>query len=290
MTPRLSVAICFHNEEGHLAHAIHSILRQSFRDFELLLVDDGSSDGSVAVAKTFTNDPRVQLFVDHQHRFLAGRLNEAIRQARGELFARMDGDDVSHPERLALQVAHLDRHSDCMAVGTWAGLVDEAEVPFGIIEAPTNDRRSARSILERGVIPHATMVARTSWLRAHPYDESLTRAEDRDLWCRIDRSTRVDVLADILYVIRVLPTRPGFMRDYLEGQSDLRKVIRRYGPSVVGSATTERLVLASILKSNVMHAAHLLGFSQRLVRRRGREPTRDELARMSEALGGAQPP
>jgi glycosyltransferase involved in cell wall biosynthesis len=290
-SPRLTVAICFHNEEGHLAQAIRSILHQSFSDFELLLIDDGSSDGSVAIARSFSdNDSRVRLFVDHRHEFLAGRLNQAMREARGELFARMDGDDVSHPERLALQVAHLEQHSTCVAVGTWAGLIDETEEPFGVIEAPTNEARSARSILERGVIPHATMVARTSWLREHPYDASFTRAEDRDLWCRIDRSTRVDILADVLYVIRVLAGRPGFMSDYLDGQSDLRRVIRRYGPSVIGVTATQQLVWSSLLKSRVMHAAHILGLSRRLVRRRGRQPAPTELARVHQALTSSQRP
>jgi glycosyltransferase involved in cell wall biosynthesis len=282
MKPRLTVAISFHDEERYLEAAVRSVLAQSFEDFELLLIDDGSTDRSLEIARGFLGDARVRVFTDGARRHLAARLNEVVRRARGELVARMDADDVMHPEKLALQVAHLDREPACQAVGTSAALVDEDEVAFGVIEvAPitADDRR----LLERPPIPHATMMARAGWLGAHPYDETLTRAEDRDLWCRT-RGTRIDAIEDVLYVVRVLPHRRGFASDYVQGQADLRRVLLRYGPELGGWLVTARLVGSSLLKSATMRVVDLAGWTDVIVSRRGRAPTAKELVRVDEAL------
>jgi glycosyltransferase involved in cell wall biosynthesis len=289
MKPAVTIAIAFHDEERWLADAIRSILGQTFTDFELLLVDDGSTDGSVAVARTFLGDPRVSLTVDGHRRQLAARLNQALARSAGRFFARMDADDVSSRDRLLAQVTHLEREGATVAVGTWAGLVDDVGEPFGIVEA-TPARRTARSLLERGAIPHATMLARTDWLRGLGYDESLTRAEDRDLWCRAGTACRIDVVPEILYVIRVLAERPGFLADYLAGQADVRTVIRRYGRAAAGTPTAARLLAASLAKSEIMRVATAAGAAKRLVRRRGRPPTPDERARIVAALAAAQSP
>ncbi|MBX3207371.1 MAG: glycosyltransferase family 2 protein [Labilithrix sp.] len=287
MSPRATVAISFHDEERHLGAAVRSVLNQTFADFELLLFDDGSSDRSIDVARTFLDDPRVRVFPSRERRYLGARLNEALGVARGELFARMDADDVMHPSRLALQVAHLDRSPRCDAVGSWAALVGDDEAPFGVIEGVAAPA-SGRQLVERGLIAHATMVARAPWLRSYPYDASLTRAEDRDLWCRIGRTSRVDVVEQVLYVVRVLPDSPGFLDDYARGQSDLRRVVLRHGPRLVGMRRTARLLGASMLKQGVMTAAQHLRASSRLVLRRGRPPRPEERRRIDEALASAR--
>lgn len=287
MSPRATVAISFHDGERDLAAAVRSVLNQTFADFELLLFDDGSADSSLEVARAFLRDPRVRVFPSRERRYLGARLNEATCVARGEFFVRMDADDVMHPSKLAVQIAHLDNEPSCDAVGCWAALVGDDEVPFGIIEgtaAPT----TGRQLVERGLIAHATMAARTAWLRSYPYDATLTRAEDRDLWCRVGRSSRVDVVESVLYVIRVLPKRPGFIDDYAKGQRDLRRVIRRHGPRLVGRRETARLLGASRLKESVMIAADHLGASSRLVSRRGRALRPDEHRWIDEALASAR--
>jgi glycosyltransferase involved in cell wall biosynthesis len=287
MTPAVTVAIAFHDEERWLGDAVRSILRQPFADFELLLLDDGSSDRSVEVARGFVGDARVSVAKDGARKHLAARLNEALGRARGRFFARMDADDVSAPERLVRQVAHLARNEGTVAVGTWAGLVDDAGAPFGVVEAEPHGR-TTRSLLVRGAIPHATMLARTDWLRGLGYDESLTRAEDLDLWRRAGPTCRIDVVPEVLYVIRVLARRPGFLADYLAGQADLRALVRRHGPASAGLPTTARLIASSFAKSQVMRLATAAGAAPRLVRRRGRAPTLDEQARIAAALAAAR--
>lgn len=297
--PRLTVAISFSNEAEHLGAAIRSILSQTYRDFELLLIDDGSTDASVEIAREHeARDPRVRVFADGRHRFLGARLNEALRHARGELFARMDGDDLSHPDRLRRAIEHLDRAPDCMAIGCAAIVIDARERPIGVVGGSADPlsapevrpvTRTHRSILERGVIAHATMVARTDWLARFPYDESLERAEDRDLWCRIDPMTRIDAIDDPLYVIRVLVERPGFLTDYLRGQAELRRVVLRYGPVFVDPLTLARILGSSTMKSAAMTVAHVARLSRRLVERRGRAPSAREIELLREAIAASRP-
>lgn len=284
MTPRVTVGLSFLNEERHLAVAVRSVLRQSVSDLELVLVDDGSSDGSLAIARNLAaGDPRVRVRSDGVRRGLPARLNEIAGIARAPCIARMDGDDVMHPERLAVQLSTLDADPELDAVGTWAALIDDAEETFGIAATP-EPRRTGADILERGILAHATMTARTSWLRANPYDESLTRAEDRDFWCRVGLTSRLAVVPEVLYVVRVTPRDARFLEDYLTGQAHYRAVVLRHGPALTGWRTTSRLFASSAAKSAAMRILHAAGLASRVVSRRGRPPTEAERARVREAL------
>jgi glycosyltransferase involved in cell wall biosynthesis len=280
--PLVTVGIPFWNEERWLGDAVRSILGQTDVDLELLLVDDGSTDRSLEIARSF-RDPRVRVLSDGVRRCLPARLNEIVRNARGEFVARMDGDDVSHPHRLRAELDALDRAGEgCAGVGTWIGLVDEDGKPFAVVEADAG--AAPRAVLERGLLPHATLVARRSWLAAHPYDETLTRAEDRDLWCRAVGHARFTVVPEPLYAVRVIATRERFLDDYLETQRQNRMLFRRYGRELLGARGRARIMALSHAKGLAMRVATLVGAVDRLVHRRGRPPTDDERRRIEEAL------
>lgn len=287
--PAITIAIPFLDEERGLAAAVRSVLHQTFGDFELLLIDDGSRDASLAIARSF-DDPRIEVLSDGERRGLPARLNQAVRRARGELVARMDADDVIHPTRLARQLAALAADPALDVVGTWAGLVDDRDEPFAVAEAGAL-APSGRRALEQGLLAHATILAKRTFHLDNPYDESLTRAEDRDLWCRTAFSARFGVVPEVLYVVRVSTREARFLTDYVEAQRQNRAIFVRHGPRLVGVARTARLVAASAAKSAVMRAAHGAGLSDRLVRRRGRPPTSEERLRIAEALAsGRQTP
>jgi len=287
--PLVTIGIPFRNEEQFLAAAIRSVLAQTWKNLEVLLVDDGSTDRSLAIAQSF-GEERVTVVSDGEHRCLPARLNEIVRRARGELVARMDADDVAHPDRIRRQVRALeDAGPDCDAVGTWVGIVDEQDRALAVIEATVP--ASPAVALERGIFPHATMLARRDWLRANPYDEALTRAEDRDLWCRTVTASRFAIVPEPLYVVHLVTRHATFLPDYVESQRQNRILFTRYGPSTVGWRRSSRLWAASHAKSAVMRAAVRLGLADRVVRRRGRPPTEAELALISEALeSGRQRP
>lgn len=258
------------------------MLAQTFTDFELLLVDDGSTDASLRIARGFV-DPRVVVLAEGPRRHLGARLNQITRRARGNLIARMDADDVAHPRRLAAQLAVLDVDPTCDAVGTWAALIDSTAAILSILEfeAQPSDPRVA---LHRGLMVHPTMIARRSWMLEHPYDEQLTRAEDRDLWCRTVRTSKFIVVPEVLYVLRVATRGQDFLRDYIESQRQNRMLYALHGPAAIGVLETARQCALSVAKSVVMRAAVATGTADQLVRRRGRGPTSTERAMVEEAL------
>ena len=281
----VTVGLPFFDEERHLGDAIRSVLAQTFTDFELLLVDDGSRDGSLAIARSF-RDPRISVISDGRRAHLPARLNEIVRRARSPYVARMDADDVIHPTRLERQLAVLTQQPPCDVVGTWAVLVDGDDRPFGVIETAAPPR-TARGALLHGLFAHATVVGRREWFAENPYDESLTRAEDRDLWCRTATTGRFALLPECLYVVRMDVDKRSFLASYRDGQRQNRLIFRKYGPSTVGRLQTARLIALAHAKTLVMRGLIGAGFADRLVRRRGRPPTHDELVMAREALAAA---
>jgi glycosyltransferase involved in cell wall biosynthesis len=283
--PRVTVGLPFFEEERHLADAIRSVLAQTFTDFELLLVDDGSSDGSLAIARSF-DDPRIVVLADGKRRHLPARLNEIVRRARGPLVARVDADDVMHPSRLMRQLAVFEARASCDVVGTWAVLVDGDGQPFAVAESAALPP-TPRVALVRGVLTHASILGKTSWFAANPYDEALTRAEDRDLWCRTATTATFAVVPECLYVVRVDVTKATFLSGYAESQRQNERIFAKYGPALVGRVATARLVASARAKAVVMKALGAAGLADRLVRRRGRTPTDHECALAREALAAA---
>jgi len=285
--PRVTVGIPFHDEARFLDPAVRSVLAQTMGDFELLLVDDGSSDRSLEIARSL-RDPRITVFSDGVRRGLGARLNEIVRRARTDLVARMDADDVSHPERLARQLELLDREPSCDAVGTDAVLVDENEEPFAIAALPDRPT-SAVDALRRGSLLHATMVARRTWLVENPYDERLRRAEDRDLWCRTIGRAELRVLSEVLYVVRVRPHDASFVDEYVLAQTENRRLFLRYGPRTLGVLGTAKACLETYAKAAIMRAADRVSLVDRVVARRGGAVTPDAARRAEEALSAARP-
>jgi glycosyltransferase involved in cell wall biosynthesis len=289
--PPLTIGIPFLDEETSLAAAVRSILCQSMSDFELLLVDDGSRDRSLEIARSF-RDPRVMVHSDGRHLGLAARLNEITQRARSELVARMDGDDVSHPTRVARQLEVL-ASSGADAVGTWAGIFDDADrcrPPFAVIEVrPLPSTNRAAAALRRGTLIHASMMARRGWMLAHPYDEGLSFAEDRDLWVRTASDSTFAVVPEPLYAIRIA-LAGSFERDYARAQRINRSLFLRHGPRALGLSGTAGLWLASHAKTAITRVACRAGQGERLVRRRGRPPTPSEVRTIREALDAAHSP
>jgi len=280
--PRVTVGIPFFDEERSLAAAIRSILAQTVDDLEILLVDDGSTDRSLEIARSF-RDERITVIADGVRRRLPARLNEIVSRARADLVARMDADDVAHPARLERQLAALERDSSIDAIGTWIGLVDAADEPFAVVESADMPPTPAQA-LDRGIFAHATMVARRDWLLQNRYDERIDRAEDRELWCRTVTTSKFDVVPEVLYVVRTSSRRPDFLQDYLTSQRQNRALFVRYGPSSYGFTRTAKSWLVSQAKSMIVRAAVKVGLEDQVVRRRGRPPRAEELVLIREAL------
>jgi hypothetical protein len=185
--PRVSVVLPVWNGERFLARAIESVLLQTFDSLELLLIDDGSTDGTAEIARSFAErDPRV-IILTREHRGVVDALNAGIAAARGEYIARMDADDVSFPSRLEKQIEFLDSRPDCVAVGSAVEIIDEIGEHVGTKTfAESHDDIESDLIGGTSAIAHPTVLARRDALIAvGGYELDRYPSEDYDLWIRL---------------------------------------------------------------------------------------------------------
>jgi glycosyltransferase involved in cell wall biosynthesis len=186
-SPLITVLFPIYNAEPYLREAIESILNQSFRDFELLLINDGSSDGSVSIIESIS-DPRIRLIQNIQNIGLIATLNKGIALARGKYIARMDQDDISLPNRLEIQLALLEQHADAALVCSPVELMNADGKKTGTWDDDLANRTPAQirsSLSKANCIAHPTVLARKSVLEKFLYSSRQVGSEDWDLWLRI---------------------------------------------------------------------------------------------------------
>jgi glycosyltransferase involved in cell wall biosynthesis len=185
--PRVSVVMAIYNRSDLVGEAVQSILSQTFTDFEFVIVDDGSTDGSADVVAAI-KDPRIKLLRQPANRGIATSVNVGIEASSGEYIARMDSDDLCHPDRLEVQVQMLDNMSVAGACCTYArgfGVPNAGEwTPY------TNSGELAADLLFRNRIAQPTVMMRRSVLDENHlrYNESAA-SEDYDLWWKLTRVT-----------------------------------------------------------------------------------------------------
>jgi hypothetical protein len=185
--PTVSVLMAVYNTERFLERAVESILQQSFRDFELVILDDGSTDRSLSILRRYAaQDQRIRL-ISRENRGIPQTRNELLREARGEFIAVMDSDDVALPDRLARQVAFLQQSPEVVWVGGAFELIDRGGRLITKIPLAEQDSE-IKALLQDGHISflHPTaLIRRSAVLQVGGYDESLPLAEDLDLWLRL---------------------------------------------------------------------------------------------------------
>jgi glycosyltransferase involved in cell wall biosynthesis len=201
--PVVSIVMPVYNGERYLPQALASIEQQSFSDWELIAIDDGSTDGSRdLLVSAASRDRRVT--VVHQGRGgLAAALNAGIDTARGRYIARMDCDDVSLPHRLARQVALLDGRPSVALVGSSYEVIDGAGRPLGVFQAVSEHDDIAREMYVRNPYGHGTVMMRRE-VAVEGYRAGNTDA-DYELWIRLMRRYRLANVPEVLYRWRVAP-------------------------------------------------------------------------------------
>ncbi|HSI22289.1 MAG TPA: glycosyltransferase [Methylophilaceae bacterium] len=207
-TPRISILLPVYNGARYLADAIDSILNQSFSEFELVIVNDGSKDHSARIVAGYT-DTRIRYF-EQENQGLPATLNRAASQAHGEYLFRQDQDDISHPNRLERQVAFLDQHPEIGIVGSWARIFSEnSDVkPERIHRHPAGTSAIAFSVLFDTPFVHSSVAIRRSVFEAvggYSCDRERQPPEDFELWSRICRFSAGANLPEILVDYREVP-------------------------------------------------------------------------------------
>ena len=223
--PLVSVVMTVHNGEPWTSEAVESVLKQSFGDFELIVVDDGSTDATPAVLRRFV-DPRLRVITQAQSGQTPA-LNRALRLAAAPVLARMDADDVALPDRLQRQVAFLEEHPQVGLLGTACHEISAAGEILRTLTPPLDDDALRRTLIRTNPFIHTSVVFRRAVLeRTGPYDERFVVAQDYDLWLRMSRGTRLANLADPLVLRRMAPGQLSSARDTTRLREDVRVKLR----------------------------------------------------------------
>lgn len=237
---------CF-NSCGTLPDAIRSVVAQTIEEWELIIVDDGSTDQTPELLARL-DDPRVRIIRDGENRGLSARLNQIASMAGGRLLARLDADDMMFPNRLSGQLRHLEAHPNCTLVGSAVVCIDGQAVPQRLRRTPGRVE-TPEKILGSTPVFHPTVLGRTEWFRAHPYDEACTVTQDFDLWARNAAELKIRNLPDPLLFYREYA---GYTwRKYRRQSRATRRIIRREGPSVIGRVETAQLLAIRAAKDAV---------------------------------------
>ena len=195
---KVSIGIPFYNPGDVFKESILSVLNQSFTDFELILLNDGSVDNSLAIAQSF-NDPRIRVVSDGENQGLPARLNQLIDLSQGEYIARMDADDLISQDKIAQQVAMLENDSSINLVSTGICSITNDNQVVGY-RLPLLDKHQgwlvSDTIFGLAGIAHATILARKSWYQRNRYNPNAKLMEDYQLW--IDASIKQDLAVGYL--------------------------------------------------------------------------------------------
>ena len=198
--PEISVVIAVYNSEKYITPCVESILNQTFGDFELVIVDDGSSDSTRKILRSIAGrDPRIKLLENDRNRGIAYSRNKAVENSSGEYVAIMDADDIASPDRLEKQLDFLRAHPEYAGCGSMQDYIDDKGEPFDIREVPQKRGEVTGLLSDPCELSHSTcMFRRDVLMEVGGYRETFRRAVDYDLFLRITEKYRVYNIPEVL--------------------------------------------------------------------------------------------
>lgn len=263
---KVSIGIPFFNAELYFADAIKSVIQQSFKDWELILVDDGSTDRSLEIAQAFAKkDSRIRVISDGKNKKLPTRLNQIIQESQYEYIARMDADDLMHPDRLKIQVEFLQKNPNFDLVSTGVVSINDKNEVRGV-RVVDHLYTNFKEVKRHYPIVHASILAKRDWYLRNKYDQSLPRTEDFELWCRTisNNDLKLAVLPEALYYYREegLVTAEKMKRSYRDGI----KVYKQYAvkPNL-------KILFSSRVKILTIDFLNCFGLLQNIIKIRNRK-------------------
>ena len=217
----ISIGISIYNAEKYLVDAINSVLEQTYENWELVLIDDGSKDKSLEIAKGFAQkDNRIKVFSDSKNKGLGARLNELAALSNGEYIARMDADDIMHPKRLETQLQILKDNPNIDVLGTNAYVIDENDLVFGM------RYRQQSGLIKVEHFIHPTIMGKKQWFLDNPYDEKAIRIEDAELWYRTKQFSNFMMTNEPLLFYREFGN--NYYKKYFQANGSAMHILDKY--------------------------------------------------------------
>ena len=268
----ITIGLPVYNAELFIRDAIQSILNQTYSDFKLLIVDDGSTDNSIEIINSFI-DNRIELLIDKKNLGLPSRLNQIAALTTTKYLARMDSDDIMHPDRIAKQLEILNTNDKIDVLGTNVISINE----FNIIQGIRNP------IMEHKLTPctvfiHPTITAKTEWFRKNLYDVKAIRVEDADLWNRTYKTSNFQRDETPLLFYRELGSQ--YYKKYFKGMPSMFYLIGKEK-----SMSQIIITVKYLFKGLAYYVFHKLGDEKKLINRRNHEFT--EILKFQAILNNA---
>ena len=249
--PLVSVVMSVHNGARTVATAVRSLLWQTLSDWELILVNDASTDNTEAILNGF-RDPRIRVIYGRRQEGLSGRLNQSLDYARGNYVARMDADDVAYPERFERQVRYLESHPEVDLLGHGAILFKGDGDVIGLYPMAQTHEEICRRPWWGFPLAHPTWMGKRSWFAQNRYDSRLTKGQDQELLLRTWRRSRFASLPGCLLgyrverisVVKSAKGRLAYCRRLFADVEEIASFVYALkGVGVHGSALTRDLML-----------------------------------------------
>lgn len=203
--PLVSVILPVYNAKQYLAEAIESVLSQTLKDFELILINDASTDNTLAITNSFKKrDRRIRVINNKKNLQMAESLNLGIREAKADLIARMDQDDISLPERLEIQYKFLQSYPDVAIVGNDISIIDEKGKIIGKRTYPTTSSSLKYIMFRYSPFAHPTVMFRKlAYQKVKGYDPKTYPCDDIDFWFRLGKQYKFASIPRILFKYRL---------------------------------------------------------------------------------------
>ncbi len=237
---KVTVLMSVYNGEKYLREAVDSILNQTFKDFEFIIINDGSTDKTLKILNSY-NDPRMKIINNKKNIGLTRSLNKGLSIAKGEYIARQDSDDISMPERLEKQVDFLERNKTVGLIGTYSYIINGK----GRILYKSKSSRSediSKNLIRGNVFAHGSVMFRKFLLeKVGAYREEFKTSQDYDLWLRLIEITKAFRISEFLYKWRLLPdsisaTKRIQQEKYASLALDLAKERKNHGKDTLQKA------------------------------------------------------
>ncbi|WP_237276356.1 glycosyltransferase family 2 protein [Tenacibaculum ovolyticum] len=264
--PLISIVIPFYNNETTLLDAIKSVFAQTYQNWELILLNDGSVDTSLKIAKSI-NDQKVRVVSDGINKGLVFRLNQAPTIAKGNYIARMDADDLMHPERISKQmdVFLSDDLVDLVDTGTYS--ISEKGEPEGK-RGMGPIKYNPKEILGKAMLLHASVVGKKEWYLKNKYNANYVRGEDCELWIRTYKFSKFRRIKEPLYIVREGKIN---IANYIRAIKTIRKIIYTYGGDILSKNELKKEIIKTYFKAFIYRLFGMFNLQGSLTKRRNEE-------------------
>lgn len=274
----ISIGISFFNDEKYLEDAICSVLAQTYPYWELILIDDGSTDRSLEIAKVYKEkDSRIRVLSDGKNKRLAARLNQIILESKYDYIARMDADDLMSNDRLEKQLKILESDSAIDLVTTGCLTIGKDNELTGV-RLGENYQMNAEMILGGLTnLLHASLLARKSWCVRNKYNENRVIAQDFELWLKSAKNNDLNytVIEEPLYWYRV--TENVTITKLIKGYNTQIEVINTYYKDVITRSKKNKIIKKFQVKKLIVKSLNKAGLLKLLLRLRSDKYSQQDL-------------